>query len=132
MATYYGDYQSDCGKTFQRVKLSVYWVDITVGTRGIRSNTSIEEDTDYLPDIWFEKVFPVVSRQAYCDIPNRMRYALIWLTDSRYLHVDIPFLPGSNDYYFFFTGLAYKLKGKGKTIGLTGELIDPSWLKFYA
>lgn len=112
MAIYYGDYQSDSGKVFQRVKLSVYWVDSTVGIRGNRLSTTIEEDKTYLPQIWIDKILPIEPKKAYCEVVGiRLRYALIWIDSNRYLYVELPFLPGSNDYYFFFTELAYKLKG---------------------
>ena len=132
MANYSGRYLSDSGRFFDHVKLEVYWVDVTVGTRGNRTNTSLEEDSRYRPTIWFDRVSIPTNRQAFCSIPNRMRYALIWISDTRYLHADIPFLPGSNDYFGFFNDLAFKLKGIGKTIGLEGELINPSWLQYYA
>jgi hypothetical protein len=133
MAIYYGDYQSDSGKVFQRVKLSVYWVDSTVAIRGNRLSTTIEDDKTYLPQIWIDKIFPIEPKKAYCDVVGiRLRYALIWIDSNRYLYVELPFLPGSNDYYFFFTELAYKLKGSYKTLALEGESIEPAWLRIYA
>lgn len=130
MANYSGNYQSDSGVILYRVKLEVYLIDISSGRRS-RVNTSLEEDEQYLPPSWYNKTSPLIGKALFCESPKGMRFALIYLTDTRYLNVDIPFIPGSNDYYNFFLEIAYKLKGIGKTIGLQGEKLDSRRLKIH-
>jgi hypothetical protein len=130
MANYLGDYQSDSGRFFYRIRLQVYLIDTSSGTRTL-INTSLEEDEQYLPPSWYNKTSPLIGKALFCESPKGMRFALIYLTDTRYLNVDIPFIPGSNDYYNFFLEIAYKLKGIGKTIGLQGEKLDSRRLKIH-
>ena len=130
MANYFGNYQSDSGIILYRVRLEVYLIDISGGVRS-RSNTSLEDDEKYLPTIWYNKTSPLLNKAIYCESYKGKRVALIWLTDTQYLHVDLPFIPGSNDYYYFFTEIAYKLKGIGKTMGLQGEKLDSRRLKIH-
>jgi len=130
MANYSGNYQSDSGVILYRVKLEVYLIDISSGRRS-RVNTSLEEDEQYLPPSWYNQTSPLIGKALFCESPKGMRFALIYFTDTRYLNVDIPFIPGSNDYYNFFLEIAYKLKGIGKTIGLQGEKLDSRRLKIH-
>lgn len=127
MASYYGNYQSELGRIFERIKLSVYFVDVTVVTRGTRDFTSTEEDKKYIPTMFFDKVTLIEGRGAYCTLPYRLRYALLWLNKDKYLKVELPFLPGSNEYLEFLT----EAKKKVETVGVHGELIDDTQLRLY-
>lgn len=127
MASYYGNYQSELGRTFERIKLSVYFVEVTVVTRGTRAFTSTDEDRKYIPAIFFDQVTLIEGRGAFCELPYRLRYALLWLNKDKYLKVELPFLPGSNEYLEFLR----EAKKKVDTVGVHGELINNANLRLY-
>ena len=127
MASYYGNYQSELGRTFERIKLSVYFVEVTVVTRVTRAFTSTDEDRKYIPAIFFDQVTLIEGRGAFCELPYRLRYALLWLNKDKYLKVELPFLPGSNEYLEFLR----EAKKKVDTVGVHGELINNANLRLY-
>jgi hypothetical protein len=126
MANYIGDYQSDSGRFFYRVRLQVYLVDTSSGKQ--RITTTLEEDTAYLPDIWYQKTKPLPLNAIYCEAPS-MRSALFWLSDTRYLLVEVPFISSGNDYFAFYYEAALKLKEISRTIAVQGETIDSRRLR---
>jgi hypothetical protein len=131
MARYFGDYFSDIGRVFPRSALSVYFVNVTTGTRGERENTRFEEDADLLPAVYLTAVSPQESKAAYCVPPQSMRYALLWTGPARYLHVDLPFLPSSGEFNSFFQSLKNSPPDGLLTVGLEGEDIPRQWLSVY-
>jgi hypothetical protein len=58
-----------------------------------------------------------------------MRSALFWLSDTRYLLVEVPFIPSGNDYFTFYYEAALKLKEISRTIAVQGEPIDSRRLR---
>lgn len=131
MAVYLGDYQSDSGFFFYRVKLEVYLVDSPTKTlRGTRINTPVKEDQNYLADWWFQRVKPLEKAAKFCEAPAKRAF-LIWLSETRYLSIDCPFLPGSTDHFNFLQDTALKNKGKVLTFGFNGEELDSRRLKLH-
>jgi hypothetical protein len=132
MANWWGDYQSDTGKVFLRTILPVGWVEVTRGEiAGSFSLSSEDDDSRYLPRLWFENTNIPQRREAFCPFPHTPRYALLWVTEAIYLRVPLPWMPGSTLYNQFFITLAFDFDSKLLTVGQRGEQISSNWLKLY-
>ena len=127
MASYYGNYQNELGKIFEKIQFSVYLIDITTGTRGTREISSEKEDKKYIPSVFFNHATLVDSNSAYCKAIYPLRYALLWINKEQYLKVELPFLPGSNEYVEFLN----EAKTKVSTLGISGENISDQFLRLY-
>lgn len=127
MAFYLGDYRSDSGRIFYRVPIGVWFVDVNQGISGVRSASSPESDLVWLPDLWFTRLKPLPPRAATCPPPDSLRFALLWTGATRYLRIEIPWLPGTDDYQSFWQALA--AKNPTLTLGIQGESISQRMLK---
>lgn len=128
MARYYGNYTGDDSKEYGRIPLDLYRVLITVGTRGQRDYTSLEEDPTLIPNVWFEFTEVYIPRKGYCSLPFNPRNALLWTSQSSYLYVPIPWQANSAQFNEFFTLLKTELSDKYLSVGINGEFIDGSYL----
>lgn len=117
MAIYKGVYRSDLRLEFASIKLEAYSI-----INGTRSNTSQEFDADYLPQVYKSHVEIVPSRFNLCEFPlGRIRYVKLFYNFIDYLHVDLPFSPGSEKYDQFFSDVF--ANSLITSVGLQGELI---------
>lgn len=128
MASYYCDYIGDDSRTYQRVRFDVYLVSVTVGTRGTRSSTSLQDDADTLPPILLSTLTPIVPKQAYCTLPFTYRNALIWTSRNSYIHCPIPWQPNSLEFNTFINEI--KSANSNLSTGINGEFIESSYLEF--
>lgn len=132
MAVYVGNYESDSSKEFQFVALTVGFVEVTTGEIRGRFEISAEsDDRRYIPGVWFNNAPPRQRRQHSCALPHTPRYALLWVTNTLYLRVPIPFRPGTGQYDEFFTSLAFASPKQLVTVGQLGEQVSNNWLKVY-
>lgn len=117
---------------FLRTLLPVGWVEVTRGEIvGSFALSTEDDDRRYLPDLWFENTNQPQRREAFCPLPHTPRYALLWKTETLYLRVPLPWLPGSTLYNQFFITLAFDFSDKWLTVGQIGERITSNWLKLY-
>jgi hypothetical protein len=117
MADYTGIYEDDFSvKTF--VRLRVYLV-----VNGTREDTSETFDRDYLPDVYRNNVRPYALKSPICPIDTRLRFARLYVNSIDFVHVDLPFKPGSQNYDLFF--IATGFNSLIITQGITGETIPP-------
>lgn len=132
MATWVGIYEADSGKFFNLTALTVGFVDVTVGEiRGTFTRSTVADDEKYLPSIWFQECKLAERRQSFCNLPHTPRYALLWVTETLYLRVPLPFRPGTTQYNQFFISLAFDFSEKLVTVGQRGEQVSSNWLKLY-
>lgn len=133
MAVYVGNYESDSNKQFQFVTLTVGFIEVTRGEIGGRLEISSDsDDRRYIPGVWFDNVQAKDRRQGSCSLPHTPRYALLWVTNTLYLRVPIPFRPGTGQYDEFFTSLAFAEPKQLVTVGQLGEQVPNHWLKVYS
>jgi hypothetical protein len=124
MADYLGVYSDDFGgKTF--IRLQVYSV-----VNNTRQNTNFRFDADYLPDVFKRFVRPFERNSPNCQSTITPRYAKLYLNGTDYLHVDIPFAPGTSEYDQFF--IAVSFDPSIVTVGIEGERIPTTILRFKA
>jgi hypothetical protein len=117
MADYTGIYDDDFSvKTF--VRLRVYLV-----VNGSRENTSEAFDRDYLPNVYLNNVRSYTLKSPNCPIDTRLRFARLYVNSIDFVHVDLPFKPGSQNYDLFFTETSFN--SLIITQGITGETIPP-------
>ena len=117
MAIYTGIYDDDFSvKTF--VRLQVYLV-----VNNSRENTSEDFDRDYLPSVYLDNIRPFTVKSPNCPIDTRLRFARLFVNSSDFVHVDLPFKPGSQNYDLFF--IATGFNSLIITQGITGETIPP-------
>jgi hypothetical protein len=132
MATWAANYEADSGKFFKCVSLSVGFVEVTTGEiRGTFSQSPIEEDRRLIPQIWLDNAQEIQRGQRFCALPHTPRYALLWVTETLYLRVPLPFRPGTTQYNQFFIALAFDFSEKLVTVGQRGEQVSGNWLKLY-
>jgi hypothetical protein len=126
MAVYIGNYTSDLQKVFRLVFLQVY----LVADRN-RDDTNPDFDSQYLPDIFLQNVLLFERGMKTCPLDGiTPRFAKLYIGANFYLHVDLPFLPGTTEYIEFYRQV--NAKSNIVTIGIEGEKIDPDYLRFYA
>lgn len=129
MASYYCDYVGDNGSTYQRVGFEVYYVDTTLGARGNRVRTTVDEDRNLLPSILSNYLIPQEPKLGYCSLSFNYRNVLIWVSQLRYLHAPIPWLPNSPSFTALFDSLSTE-NSDILTVGINGEFIEPSLLQW--
>lgn len=118
MAIYRGTYESDLGLSLASIKLEVYSV-----VNSIRLATDETFDADYLPQVYKSNAQIVAPRFNLCDFPlGRIRYSKLFYNSTDFLHVDLPFSPGSSNYDQFFTDVF--ANSLIISVGLEGELIS--------
>jgi hypothetical protein len=118
MAVYQGTYQSDLGLSLPSVKLEVCSV-----VNSIRLATDSTFDIDYLPQVYKSHAQIVAPRFNLCDFPlGRIRYSKLFYNSTDFLHVDLPFNPGSSNYDQFFADIF--ANSLIVSVGLEGELIS--------
>lgn len=127
MANYQGFYESDTNQ----VIYSNFTVRIFDATEGNFTpiTTSVEFDQPLLPEVFKSYVIIPSSSQLRLACPTRirLRVAQLFLSDIRYLSVELPFRGGSLKFDEFF-GQAKELEGVIE-LGLVGERIPPLELK---
>jgi hypothetical protein len=124
MAIYSGTYHGDSGVIQKAARLQVYSV-----IDGSRVNTSLSFDDNYLPPVF--KVNTVSAGRGFrgCDYSvGQVRYARLYLNGSDYLHVDLPFIPGSSEYDQFFIAVSFNTAVV--TVGLEGERVNSEILRY--
>lgn|GEM_PF-4141303 len=115
---YRGTYQSDLGLSLASIKLEVYSV-----VNSIRLATEEIFDADYLPQVYKSHVQIASPRFNLCDFPlGRIRYSKLFYNSTDFLHVDLPFSPGSSNYDQFFADIF--ANSLIVSVGLEGELIS--------
>ena len=126
MAEYLGDYYWDIeDKVTVFTLLSSYLVTgATLNTsRGIRENTDFDFDSQYLPAVYWNNVTRKPEKlKRFCPVPIRKRYAKLYLCATSYLHVDLPFKPGTSEYDQFFIEAAFNFDIL--SVGIEGEFIQ--------
>jgi hypothetical protein len=132
VADYIGDYTNDYNRTTGLARLQVYLiVDTSLTTsRGTRENTTFEFDSDYLPSIFLSSVQPFAPKDPNCPLTVTPRFAKLYLTNSSYLRVELPFRPGSSEFNQFF--ISAGANTNILTFGISGETIKPYHLTFDA
>jgi hypothetical protein len=132
MAVYLGEYTTDSDKVFKFVPLTVGFVEVTTGEiRGQFSQSNPADDARYIPPVWFNNVQAKGRRQNACSLPHTPRFALLWVTNTLYLRVPVPFRPGTGQYDEFFTSLAFAEPKQLVSVGQLGEQVSSNWLKVY-
>lgn len=117
MAIYKGIYESDLKLSFPSIKLEVFSV-----INSSRSNTSEAFDADFLPQVYKSHVETVPPRFNLCEFPlGKSRYVKLFYNSTDYLHVDLPFAPGSDYAQFFLDVFSNSLI---ISVGLEGETIS--------
>jgi hypothetical protein len=130
MAVYLGNYEADSSRLFKCAVLTVGFVEVTTGEiRGQFSLSTEADDRRYLPDVWFANVELKDRRRPGCSLPHTPRYALLWITNTLYLRIPLPFPPGSSAYNQFF--IATSVNTDLTTVGQRGEQVSSNWLKLY-
>lgn len=118
MAIYQGTYETALGLNLPSIKLEVYRV-----FNGTRLATSESFDADYLPQAYKAHTQIVSPRFNLCEVPlGRIRYSKLFYNSTDFLHVDLPFKPGSSNYDQFFTDVF--ANSLIISVGLEGELIS--------
>ena len=129
MSNYKGNYANDFNKIAYLTKLEVFLFRI-VGDNSFRENTNAETDAQYLPSIYLDNVTAFNRGDATCPNNLVLRYAKLFINAADYLHVDLPFKPGTIEYSTFFREV--NDNNLIITVGLKGERIDPYYLRVNA
>ncbi len=130
MAVYLGNYEADSSKRFDCAVLTVGFIEVTTGEiRGQFSPSTPGDDQRYLPDVWFANTELKDRRRPGCSLPHTPRFALLWITNTSYLRVPLPFRPGTTEYNQFF--IAVSVNTRLTTVGQRGEIVGSNWLKLY-
>jgi hypothetical protein len=80
-------------------------------------------DADYLPQVYKSHTQIVAPRFNLCDFPlGRIRYSKLFYNSTDFLHVDLPFSPGSSNYDQFFADIF--ANSLIVSVGLEGELVS--------
>jgi hypothetical protein len=123
MATYSGNYQTDLGKVYQCVGLTVYRVE-----DGLRVATNEDEDLAYLPPIFLQSV---TTNRPVCSLPGRtrtMRAGIVILGEELRWVIPCPFMGGTVDFMTF----ARQLTSRFDLVEWQGERVDPFLVSLYA
>lgn len=123
MADYRGNYEDDLGFIYPFIRLRVYIFDTTDNSI---NNTSVEFDSNYLPPVFINHVDVLPRRGAYCTLSFNPRFARLWLNNSQYLRVDLPFKGGTYNHNQFSTSLSFN--SLITDWGVRGEIIDRHYL----
>lgn len=124
MGKYITRYINDFLKGFQQVEIEVYLI-----IDDVRQSSSYEFETPYLPTVWRnwcltpEKMVSV-GQGGKCSIPyNRIRSALLTLTEGMTLVVPVPWPGNRSEFRQFFQDLA---RNSGiRYIAMDGERLNP-------
>lgn len=132
MGSYYCDYQGDDGYLNKRVTIDVYLIDLTIGVRGQRIGTTPATDRDLIPPIWFDYCFVEERGKGYCSLSINPRNALLWIGNTTYLFVPLPWQGNTAQFNEFFRYAGEENRNKYVKVGLNGEFIPAEWLKYLA
>lgn len=133
MASYIGDYIDDFGNNYPFRLLNVGIIAETTidTTRGQFNFTSTNFDSNYLPSIFILRTkvkTPRDSRQCPFDfIP---RFAKLYLTESSYLKIPVPFKPNTTNFNQFFLDFQNTNLEEVLTIGYQGEILNNRRLNY--
>lgn len=100
MARWVGEYTVDSTRTFQRVSLRVFAVDLTIGSRTFLGGESRETDQSfdllYLPTIFSQNV---KLGGVCCQLPvSNLRHFRAFFAENSYLFIPNPFPGDSTDF----------------------------------
>lgn len=118
MAHYVADYQFDLGKTQLCLLLKSYLRDLNGDTR----RTNYDFDAQVLPLTFQDYVLQKNEVKAYCTANFQPRRCHLYLSETTFLSVQLPFLPTSMNYLNFIAEA--KANPDIKKIELVGERIS--------